>query len=81
MDWTLEDNRVNGLVFCATLTSHRSSHTLFVQTGTETCDTRVEVVKLDTRCSWQGHSRRVGRDENMESCSALQHFRIPLVVR
>jgi len=26
MDWTLEDNVVNGLISCATLTSRRSGH-------------------------------------------------------
>jgi len=26
MDWTLEDNRVDGLFFCATLTGRRGSH-------------------------------------------------------
>jgi len=32
MDWTLEDNMVDGLFFCATLTRHRGRHTPFVQT-------------------------------------------------
>jgi len=27
MDWTLEDNMVDGLFFCATLTSRRRGHT------------------------------------------------------
>jgi len=39
MDWTLEDNMVDGLFFCATLTGRRGSHTPFVQAGTETSDT------------------------------------------
>jgi len=33
MDWKLEDNIVNGLIFFATLASHRSSNAPFVQTG------------------------------------------------
>jgi len=30
MDWTMKDNMVNGLFFCATLTSRRRGHTPFV---------------------------------------------------
>ena len=29
-DWTLEDNVVNGLFFCATLASRRGGHTVLV---------------------------------------------------
>jgi len=47
MDWTLEDNVVNGVIFCATLTGRRSDHTPFVQTRAETSDISVELVKLD----------------------------------
>jgi len=31
MDWTLEDNMVDGLFFCATLTGRRGGYTPFVQ--------------------------------------------------
>ena len=41
MDWTLEDNMVDGLFFCATLTGRRGGHTPFVQAGTETSDTEI----------------------------------------
>ena len=44
MDWTLEENTVNGLIFCATLTIRRSGHTPFVQAGAETSDTSLEAV-------------------------------------
>jgi len=37
--WTLEDNMVDGLFFCATLTGRRGDHTPFVQAGAETSDT------------------------------------------
>ena len=50
MDWTLEDNMVNGSVFCATPTSRRSGHTPFVQTGAETSGTRVEAIESKSRC-------------------------------
>jgi len=30
MDWTLEEDMVDGLFFCATLTGRRGSHTPFV---------------------------------------------------
>jgi len=56
MDWTLEDNMVDGLFFCATLTGRRGSHTPFVQTGAETTDTGAEVVKTDPGSSWEGRS-------------------------
>jgi len=45
----LEDNMVDGLFFCTTLTSSRSSHTPFVQAGAETSDTGAEAVKLETQ--------------------------------
>jgi len=47
---------VDGLLFCATLTGCRGSHTPFVQTGAETPDAGVEVVKLDPGCSCEGRS-------------------------
>ena len=47
MDWTLEDDMVDGLFFCATLTGRRGGHTPFVQEGAETSDTGAEAVKPD----------------------------------
>jgi len=82
MDWTLEDNMVDGLFFCATLTSRRGGHTPFVQSGAKTFDTGAEAFKLDPGCSWDGHSEGVGagvEDENAESCRAVHPPRIPLV--
>jgi len=54
MDWTMEDNMVDGLFFCATLTGLRRGHTPFVQAGAETSDTSAEAVKLDPG-SWESH--------------------------
>jgi len=56
MDWTLEDDMVDGLLFCATLTGRRGGHTPFVQAGAEKSDTGAEVVKPDPGSSWEGHS-------------------------
>jgi len=56
MDLTLEDNMVDGLFFCTTLTGRRGGHTLFVQAGAETSNTGAEAVKLDPGSSWEGHS-------------------------
>jgi len=42
VDWTLEDNMVDGLLFWATLTGRRGDHTPFVQAGAETSDTGAE---------------------------------------
>jgi len=56
MDWTLEDNMVDGLFFCATLTGRRGGHTPFVQAGAETSDTGAEAVNPDPSSSWEGHS-------------------------
>ena len=39
MDWTFEDNTVDGLFFCGTLTGRRGGHAPSVQTRTETSDT------------------------------------------
>jgi len=41
-----EDNTVNGLIFFTTLTSRRSIHTPFVQTGAETSDTEADAVLI-----------------------------------
>jgi len=60
MDWTLEDNMVDGSFFCAKLTGRRGDHTPFVQTGVEASDTSAEVVEPDTGSSWEGHSGRAG---------------------
>jgi len=56
MEWILEGNMVDGLFFCATLTSHKGSLTPFMQTGAETSDTGVETVKSDPGSVWEGHS-------------------------
>jgi len=56
MDWTLEDDMVDGLFFCATLTGRRGVHTPFVQARAETSDTSAEAVKPDPGSSWEGHS-------------------------
>jgi len=45
MDRTLEDNIVDGLFFCATLTRRRGGHTVFAQAEEETSDTSAEAVK------------------------------------
>jgi len=55
MDWTLGDNMVDGLFFCATLKGRRGGHSPFVQARVETSDTRVEAVKSDPSCSWEDH--------------------------
>ena len=57
MDWTLEDDMVDGLFFCATLTGRRGGHTPFVQAGAETYNTSAAAVKLDPGSFWEGHSR------------------------
>jgi len=83
MGWTLEDDRVDGLFFCATLTGRRGGHAPFVQTGVETFDTCAEAVKSDPRCSWEGRSGRVGAgvgDESTKSRKVVQPLRIPLVI-
>jgi len=56
MDWTLEDDMVDGLFFCATLTGRRGGHTSFVQAGVETSNTGAQAVKPDSGSSWEGHS-------------------------
>jgi len=82
MDCTLQDNMVDGLFFCATLTGCRGGHTPFVQTGTETPDTGAEAVEPDPGSSWEVHSGEVGAgDESAESCEIVRPPRIPLVIR
>jgi len=84
MEWTLEDNMVDGLFFCSTLTGRRGSHTPFVQAGAETSDTCAEAVKPDPGSSWEGHSGSVAAGvgaENPESCGVVCPLRIPLVIR
>jgi len=60
MDWTLKDNMVDDLFFCATLTDRRGVHTPFVQAGVETPDTGAEAIKPDPGSSRESHSGRVG---------------------
>ena len=57
VDWTLEDDMVDGLFFCITLTGRRGGHTPYVQAGAETSDTGAEAVKPDPSSSWEGHFR------------------------
>ena len=79
MDWTLEDNMVDGLFFCATLTGRRGGHTPFVQAGAETSNTGVEAVEPNPGSSWQGHSEGVGSgvgDENAEFGGATESVQI-----
>jgi len=75
MDWTLKDNMVDDLFFCATLTGRRGGHTPFVQAGVETSDTDAETVQQDPGSSWEGHSGSECRcgDENTESCGLSAH--------
>jgi len=40
IDWTLEDNMVDSLFFCATITVRRGDHSPFVPAGAETPDIR-----------------------------------------
>ena len=71
MDWTLEDNMVDGLFFCATFTGRRGGHTPFVQAGGESSDTNADAAKQDPDCSLEGHSKDVGGgvgQESVESC-------------
>ena len=82
MSWTLEDNMVDGLFFCTTLTGRREGHTPFVQAGAETSHTGAEAVKLDPCCFWKSHSRRVCagvRDGSEESCRSVCSLPIPLL--
>jgi len=51
--WTLEDNMVNDLFFCATLTVRRGGHTPSVQAEAEIWETGAEAVLPDTRFSWK----------------------------
>jgi len=53
VDWTLEDNMVDGLFFCATLTGCSGGRTPFVQAGVETPDTGAEAVEQDPGSSWE----------------------------
>jgi len=75
---------IDGLFFCAKLTSRRGGRTPFGQARAEASDTGAEAVKLNPRCSRKGHSRRVGAgvgDENTESRSVVQPLHIPSVIR
>jgi len=54
MDWTLEDDMVSGLFFCATLKGHTRNHNQFVEAEAETSKTDAKAVKSVPRCSWKG---------------------------
>jgi len=57
MDQTGEDNIVDDLFFCATLTGRRGGHIPFVQAGVETSDTGAEAVKAGPRLFLGGSFR------------------------
>jgi len=67
---------VDGLFFGATPTGRTGGHTPPVQAGTETSDTGADAAKPAPRCSWKGHSERVGTgggDESAEACGLSGH--------
>jgi len=79
-----QDNMVDGLFFCATLTGRRRGHTPFVQVGAGTSDTGAKAVMPDPRSPWQGQSRRVSAGvgvKSTESRRAAQPLHIPYVIR
>jgi len=83
MGWTLEDNVVDGLFFCATLTGRRGGHSPFCASRSGKVRHQCGGVKPDPRCSWKGHPRRVDADvgdESAESCGVVQPLRIPSVI-
>ena len=82
MDWTLKDDKVDSLFFCATLTCCKGSYPICASRSGNVWH-GAETVKPDhPRYSWQGHSRRSGvGDESTESCGVVQPLHIPLVIR
>jgi len=58
MDWTKENDMVDGLFFCATLTGRRGGHTPFVQAERKrpTPVRGAEAVEPEPGSSWEGHS-------------------------
>ena len=82
MDWTLEDNRVDGLFFCATLTGQSGGLTPFVQAGVETPATSMEAVKPDPGSFGEGHwgGWCWCRGWKCEPCGVVRLLRIPLVI-
>jgi len=60
----MEDNRVDSLFFCATVTDRRGGHIPFVRARAETSYTGAQAVKPNPRCSRKGPSRRV--DDGVE---------------
>jgi len=56
MDWTLEDDMVDGLFFCTILTGRRGGHNPFVEAGAETSHTGAKAVKTDPGSFWEGQS-------------------------
>jgi len=81
MDWTLEDNMINDSIFFAALTSRKSGLTPFMQTGAEMSVTGSEAVEPDHAVLGRAIPGGWVRDGSTESCSALQPFRIPSVIR
>jgi len=47
MNWTLEENMVDSLFFCATLTGRRGGHTPFIQARAETSDNKFYTLFAD----------------------------------
>jgi len=53
MDWTLKEDRVGRLFYCATLTGGSWCHTTFTQVGAETSVTQNRRQKVFTRGALQ----------------------------
>jgi len=84
MDWTLEDNMVDGLFFCATLTSRRREHTHLCKQEQKRPTPVRRLLSLIHMLFFGGRFRRVGPgvgDESTESCRVVQPPRLPLVMR
>jgi len=76
IDWALEDDMLDGLFFCATLTGRRGGHTPFVQAGAETSDAGAEAVKPDPGSSWEGHSGGVCTGVWNGVCTGARKFSV-----
>jgi len=84
MDWTVENDMVDGLFFCATFTGRRGGHIPFVQAGAQKSDTGAEAVEPDPGSSWEGHSGGVYTgvcNWSAEFCGVVPPLRIPLMIR
>jgi len=81
MDWTLEDNVVDSLFFCAAITGRRGGHThLYKQKRKRSTPVRRRLSRTQALLGRIIPGGAGVADENTEPCGVVRPLRIPSVI-